>query len=162
MKADLKRDGRVANFHYADATSTQGRNSYFAGGTGGYRHISPCYQFISQVEKLPICDLAASNNMLRARVAQRSRTTQSLECFLAEQQSEWSKYCKILDVDISYPYILQDLYDLDASLEGSHLLVDKRCGDSGLDYPQVNLLCTPNFYETFKGSLRCNSVDDTL
>lgn len=134
MRADLKKGGRVANFHYADATSTMSRNSYFAGSSGGYRHVSPCYGVIAQVENLPSCDLAASNNVLRTRVGNRSRTQQSLEEFLAEQRIEWSDYCALLGVDIDYPYSLQDLDDWEALLENCKPLLDKRCGDNGIAF----------------------------
>lgn len=45
-----------------------GRGLEFTGGSGGFRHWSPCYSFIQKVEKLPAKDLDASNAVLRERV----------------------------------------------------------------------------------------------
>ena len=89
--------------------------SQFTGGSGGFRHWSPCYSFIQKVEQLPAKDLDASNAVLRERVALRSRA-QPLRAFLAEQAQEWAAHCKVLGVRIAYPYTLAELERWDLHL----------------------------------------------
>ena len=57
--------GRVATFHHSNSTIKMSKTSTFTGGSGGFRHFSPCYKFIQKVEKLPARDLDASNAELR-------------------------------------------------------------------------------------------------
>lgn len=68
MRPDLKKGGRVADFHYSNTTSRMSRTSVFAASSGGFRHVSPCYGLICRAEGLPARDLAASSDLLRERV----------------------------------------------------------------------------------------------
>jgi cation diffusion facilitator CzcD-associated flavoprotein CzcO len=118
MGADFKKGGRVATFHHSNSVVQMKRGSVFVGGSGGLRQVSPCYAFIAHAERLPARDLKASNAVLRRRVAERSRTRQSLASFLAEQTAEWAHYCTLLDVDVPYPYSLDDMVSWEAATLG--------------------------------------------
>jgi len=118
MRSDLTKGGRVATFHHSNSTIKMSKTSTFTGGSGGFRHFSPCYKFIQKVEKLPARDLDASNAELKSRVADRVRS-QPLEAFLAEQVLEWNDYCKALFTDgvgIAYPYTLADMQQWEDAL----------------------------------------------
>jgi cation diffusion facilitator CzcD-associated flavoprotein CzcO len=117
MRADFKKGGRVATFHHSNSIVQMKRGSVFVGGSGGLRQVSPCYAFIAHVEGLPARDLKASNAVLRRRVAERSRTRQPLASFLAEQQAEWAHYCTLLEVDVPYPYSLDDMVGWEADIQ---------------------------------------------
>ena len=63
--------------------------------------------------------LLLSHSPLRSRVADRVRSTQPLEAFLAEQVLEWNDYCKALFTDgvgIAYPYTLADMQQWEDAL----------------------------------------------
>jgi thioredoxin reductase len=119
MRADLHKGGRCSVFHHSNVTMRMSRTSPFTGGAGGFRHSSPCYAFMASVECLAGSELAARTAALRTRVAERSRTRQSLCQFLGEQQREWAGYCELLGVRTAYPYTLQDMRAWEALLGGS-------------------------------------------
>ena len=124
MDHDMKRGGRVACFHHSNAkrsynsTVSHSYNSTrtvlrFVGGSGGQRHHSPCLAFFAMIEQSPATELAERANALRARVAARSRSRQTWEVFLDEQQREWADHCRLLGVSMAYPYTLHDLHSLE-------------------------------------------------
>jgi len=133
MKPDMKKEGRVSVFHQKDSARNMNSNTPFGGGSGGARHFSPFYGFISMVEGLPACDLSASNNVLRSRVAERSRTKQPLEEFMAEQEQDWRGWCELLGVSMDYLYCLQDLLAWEELLHQSPVTAAPR----GIPFNQI-------------------------
>ena len=114
---DIKRGGRVACFHHSNARRTYDSTrsvTRFVGGSGGQRHHAPCLAFFAMVEQSPASELAEHTNALRARVATRSRSRQSWEHFLDEQQREWAQFGELLGVRIDYPYTVRDFEELES------------------------------------------------